>query len=203
MLYLHLFFVLAVTSIITGSNAYSNNLNMRKGRPSAKKAMSSLKPKPGPSTSSTIPSNWKLIPNIKTTDLPSEDGEIKLIDTNLDGIKDGAVNPTGAICCASFDSKLYAFKVNCECCKVPMNKAKILAPSSEGLVESPRLSCDFCGSTYNLRTGEPVEDASKSEGAGGNMFGGLVKNLMSSQEKKALKVYALSTDEKKRVLISL
>jgi len=144
-----------------------------------------------------------LIPNIKTADLPSEDGEIKLIDTNLDSIKDGTVNPTGAICCGTFDSKLYAFAVNCDCCKVPMNKAKILGPTNDGLVEVPRLSCDFCGSTYNLRTGEAVADASKNEGAGGNMFGGLVKNLMSSQQRKGIKVYALSSDEKNRVLISL
>jgi nitrite reductase/ring-hydroxylating ferredoxin subunit len=157
-----------------------------------------------PTTSATsIPSNWKLIPDIKTADLPDKDGEITLIDTNLDGIKDGAVNPTGAICCASFSGKLYAFKVNCSCCQVPMNKAKILPPPETGLLEAPRLSCDFCGSTFNLRTGEPVDDATKSEGAGGNMLGGMVKGLMKSRGRKPVTVYALSSDAKDRVLISL
>jgi nitrite reductase/ring-hydroxylating ferredoxin subunit len=84
-----------------------------------------------------------------------------------------------------------------------MNKAKILPPPEAGLLEAPRLSCDFCGSTFNLRTGEPVDDATKSEGAGGNMLGGMVKGLMKSRGRKPIKVYALSSDDKGRVLISL
>ncbi len=165
----------------------------------------------GSQGSSTVPSgfssspesagkNWVPIPNLKVNSLPDEDG-ITLIDTNLKPLINGATNPTGALCVARYEGKLYCFQVNCECCKVPMNKAKLLPPTSES--GGPRVSCDFCSSTYSLKTGLPLEDARKDEGAGGNVFGSMIKNLMSSQSKKALQVYSLSADNKDRVLIDI
>ena len=116
------------------------------------------------------------------SDLPTTTGSIAIIDTNQPTIKDAATNPTGAICTGKYEGSLYAWSVNCECCKVPLNKAKLL-PADDKTGSFPRLSCGFCGATYNVGTGEPVDDA-EGEGVGGNMFGGIVKNLMSSQARR-------------------
>lgn len=55
-----------------------------------------------------------------------------------------------------------------------------------------RLQCDFCGATYNLRTGEPVEKE------GGKLLG----FLFSKSEKEKLPVYALG-EKGGKVFISM
>ena len=65
---------------------------------------------------------------------------------------------------------------------------------------SPRLACDFCGTTYNLMDGTITADAEKSEGGGGNLLGSVIKNLGSS--KAPLKMYALSEGEDGSIFIN-
>ncbi|GMI03885.1 hypothetical protein TrVE_jg2543 [Triparma verrucosa] len=181
-------------------------MSMRKGRPGVKQTLG----KKGSSSNSNaqgvgggLPGGgegtWK-VTGAKVADLPNEDGDVVLLETNQQQLIDKGTNPAGAVCVGKFDSKLYSFQVNCECCKVPMNKAVLLPPSEE-TKGAPRLSCNFCGATYNLKTGAPLDDA-KGDGVGGNMFGGIVKNLMSSQARKNIKVFALAED-KGNVMINI
>ncbi|GMI10622.1 hypothetical protein TrLO_g13800 [Triparma laevis f. longispina] len=178
-------------------------MSMRKGRPGTKQTLGKKSPSsPGGAGSGGLSGGdsgtWKKTPS-STSDLPQTDGEITLLDTQQSMIIDKATNPTGAVCVGKFDEKLYSFQVNCECCKVPLNKANLLPPLPS--TSSPRLSCSFCGATYSLKNGTPIDDAT-GDGVGGNMFGGIVKNLMGSKERRSLKVYALA-EEGGRVMINI
>lgn len=129
-------------------------------------------------------------------DLPTEEGKVKLIDTMAEALKNGATNPTGAVAVIKYGSATYCTAVACSSCKIPLNKAKIVGPNDES-GRDPRIVCDFCSATYNLRTGARMT----SEGGNG-IFGGITKALFSAQSSEALPVYALGEKDGK-VLINL
>ncbi len=125
-------------------------------------------------------SNWvqTSIPSIKS--LPSEKNAVKLVDTQVPSLINKQTNPTGAVSVVNYDDKTYCFSSSCASCQIPLTKAAVLDPNDETNNEA-RLQCDFCGATYNLRTGSPV----KKEG------GKLLGFLFNKSEDKELPVYGL------------
>jgi nitrite reductase/ring-hydroxylating ferredoxin subunit len=67
-----------------------------------------------------------------------------------------------------------------------MTKAKVLPPNDETDNKSPRLTCDLCKSTYNLKTGQKLE---ASETAG--FLGGIAKTVLNSQDSGDMDTYQL------------
>lgn len=129
-------------------------------------------------------SNWiaTSIPSLDS--LPKEINTVKLVDTLVPSLIDPRTNPTGAVSIVNFQdenakgSTTYCFSASCACCKIPLTKGKVL-PAKES--NDARLQCDFCGATYNLRTGAQVEKE------GGKLFG----FLFSKSEAEKLPVYGL------------
>jgi len=141
--------------------------------------------------------NWVPVKGISSSaDLPTENGAIKLIDTYADDIMDGATNPNGAVCVVNFGGKTYCSEVNCSTCKIPLNKALILAANDE-TGDDPRICCNFCKTTHNLRTGERLANA---ESAG--LVGGIVKGLFSASDTAPLKTYELG-EKNGQIVINL
>lgn len=124
--------------------------------------------------------NWAQtsIPSIKS--LPKEKNEVKLVDTQVPSLINKQTNPTGAVSIVNYDDKTYCFSSSCASCKIPLTKAKVLDPTDETGSDA-RLQCDFCGATYNLRTGSPVQKE------GGKLLG----FLFSKSEDVPLPVYGL------------
>ncbi|KAL7467446.1 hypothetical protein ACHAXS_007708 [Conticribra weissflogii] len=149
------------------------------------------KPKPlggnsndNPGDSSPIPKKGKWaavsgLPSLKS--LPQEEGVVKLVDTMVPALMNKQTNPTGAVSIVNYMGTTYCFSSSCSSCKIPLTKAQVLPPNEDTGNKDPRLQCDFCGATYNLRTGEPV----KKEG------GKLLGFLFSKSESVPLPVYAL------------
>mmetsp|Transcript_20257 Transcript_20257/g.28948 ORF Transcript_20257/g.28948 Transcript_20257/m.28948 type:complete len:203 (+) Transcript_20257:132-740(+) len=136
-------------------------------------------------------SNWvqTSIPSIKS--LPSEKNVVKLVDTQVPSLINKQTNPTGAVSVVNYEDKTYCFSSSCASCQIPLTKGNVLAPTDETNNEA-RLQCDFCGATYNLRTGAPVEKE------GGKLFG----FLFSKTESKELPVYGLG-EQGGRVFINV
>lgn len=67
-----------------------------------------------------------------------------------------------------------------------MTKAYPLPPNDETKNQAPRVACDFCQSTYNLKTGEKLT-SQESKG----IFGGLAKAVLGAQESGPLSTYQL------------
>eukprot|EP00523_Entomoneis_sp_CCMP467_P000279 CAMPEP_0168740972 /NCGR_PEP_ID=MMETSP0724-20121128/12262_1 /TAXON_ID=265536 /ORGANISM="Amphiprora sp., Strain CCMP467" /LENGTH=208 /DNA_ID=CAMNT_0008788439 /DNA_START=94 /DNA_END=717 /DNA_ORIENTATION=+ len=165
-------------------------LSMKRGRGSFKKEIGSSSSSPssnskvgagmassmaGGSTSKSI--NWCPMP--ANQKLPTEPGKVGLLDTNLPTLKKQATNPTGAVGVVTYQAETYCFSASCPSCQVPLTKAKVVSSSSSdgGAAASPKLVCDFCKATYNLK------DGSKSESAdNGGLFGGVVKSIFATQE---------------------
>jgi len=118
------------------------------------------------------------IPSIKS--LPSEKKVVKLVDTQVPSLINKQTNPTGAVSIVNYNDKTYCFSSSCASCQIPLTKAKVLEANDETNKEA-RLQCDFCGATYNLRTGSPV---TKEDGK-------LLGFLFSKSEDKKLPVYGL------------
>lgn len=125
-------------------------------------------------------SNWVQTSIASIKSLPKEKNVVKLVDTQVPSLINKQTNPTGAVSIVNYDDKTYCFSSGCASCQIPLTKAKVLEPSDETNNEA-RLQCDFCGATYNLRTGSPV----KKEG------GKLLGFLFSKSEEKELPVYGL------------
>ncbi len=74
-----------------------------------------------------------------------------------------------------------------------MLKAKVLPPNDETDNKAPRVSCDLCKSTYNLKTGEKVESAEAS-----GFFGGIAKAVLGANEDKdVMDIYQLGEKDGK------
>ena len=129
--------------------------------------------------------NW-IQTKSKVEDLPQEEGKVGLIETGAFLLVDKATNPNGAVSVVKYGPETYCFSVNCPKCKIPMIKAKTLPPNEETQNKAPRISCDFCKSTFNLKTGAPVQ---AQEAAG--ILGSLAKAVMSAQDTAPLPVYTL------------
>mmetsp|Transcript_22571 Transcript_22571/g.40151 ORF Transcript_22571/g.40151 Transcript_22571/m.40151 type:complete len:207 (-) Transcript_22571:187-807(-) len=135
--------------------------------------------------------NWQQtsIPSIKS--LPKEKNSVQLVDTNVFALKNKQTNPTGAVSIVNYEDKTYCFSSACASCKIPMAKAKVLE-SNEETGDDARVECDFCGATYNMRTGSPVAKE------GGKLFG----FLFSRSEDVPLPVYGLG-EQKGKVFINI
>lgn len=178
---------------------------MKRGRGSFEKEFGEEKPaglksSPGSGMSDSVgysSSRWVPVQGVNSIkELPTEEGKVMLMDTMAPALKNGATNPTGAVAVTKYGQATYCTAVACPSCKIPLNKAKILEPSDE-TGRDPRIVCDFCAATFNLRTGERIT----SEGGNG-IFGGIRKALFSAQSSDNLKVYALGEKDGK-VLINL
>jgi nitrite reductase/ring-hydroxylating ferredoxin subunit len=133
--------------------------------------------------------NWVPVQGVKSfAELPiQEANKINLVDTMAPQLIDPRVNPTGAVGVINFKGRTYCVSPSCSSCKIPLTKAKVLPPNDETKNQHPRIECDFCGATYNAKTGEVVSDASSDRG----LMGAFVKGLFSSKEKKTLPTYDL------------
>ena len=67
-----------------------------------------------------------------------------------------------------------------------MLKAKVLPPNDETDNKAPRVACDLCKSTYNLKTGEKVA----SDGSTG-ILGGIAKAVLGAKEEGDMAIYQL------------
>jgi len=119
-------------------------------------------------------------------ELPTEEGEIKLIETGAFLLVNKQTNPGGAAATVKYGGEMYCFDANCPQCKIPLTKSKILAPNDETKNKAPRISCDLCKYTYNLKSGEQL-DAAEATG----LFGGIAKSILGSQEGGDLSTYEL------------
>mmetsp|Transcript_18240 Transcript_18240/g.25948 ORF Transcript_18240/g.25948 Transcript_18240/m.25948 type:complete len:214 (-) Transcript_18240:83-724(-) len=134
--------------------------------------------------------NWVPVQGVKSLSaLPlQEESKVSLIDTMASQLMDARVNPTGAVGVINYKGKAtYCIAASCSSCKIPLTKAKVLPPNAETKNQHPRIECDFCGATYNAKTGQVLSDASTDRG----LMGGIVKGLFSSKEKKTLPTYDL------------
>lgn len=114
-----------------------------------------------------------------------------------DQLMNGATNPTGAVSIVNYEGKTYCFSSSCSNCKIPLSKAKVFPPNEETGGVEPRLSCDFCKATYNIRTGERVEKAEQP-----GLLGGVVSGLFAAQDEVNLPTYDLG-EKSGQVLINL
>jgi len=123
--------------------------------------------------------------------LPKESNVVKLVDTGVPALVNKQTNPGGAVSIVNRDGQTYCFAASCPSCQIPMAKATVLDPTAETGAD-PRLACDFCGSTYNMRTGAPVKKEK------GKMLG----FLFSKSEDKTLPVYGLG-EQKGKVFVNI
>mmetsp|Transcript_14483 Transcript_14483/g.17612 ORF Transcript_14483/g.17612 Transcript_14483/m.17612 type:complete len:219 (-) Transcript_14483:277-933(-) len=191
---------------LSTSNHANTQLEMAKGRKSLRKTvkeasggMNARGVNPmGGEIQPAKKTNWVPVQGITSmSDLPKGENEVKLVDTMAEQLMNGATNPTGAVSVVNFEGKTYCFASSCSSCKIPLAKAKVLPPNDETGNTAPRLSCDFCKATYNIRTGERVENAEKS-----GLIGGVVSGLFGAQDKVALPTYDLG-EKSGSVLINL
>merc|ERR1712238_549576 len=123
--------------------------------------------------------------------LPKDTNAVQLVDTNVPALMNKGTNPTGAVAIVNRDGNTYCFSSACAACKIPMTKAVVLDPTEETGTDA-RLACDFCGSTYNLRTGAPVAKEK------GKLFG----FLFNKSDDAPLPVYGLG-EQKGKVFINI
>lgn len=177
-----------LSSLNVSCSAYStpffqtvrSSMTMKRGRGSFQKE-SGMGVSPSSGGGGNI--NWCTMP--AGNRLPKEEGIVTLMDTQLPTMKKGATNPTGAVAVVKYNDQTYCFGSSCPSCKIPLVKAKVYPPAADD-DKAPRLTCDFCKSTYSLSTGGKVEEA---ESAG--FFGGIVKSVMSAQASGSLPIYKL------------
>jgi len=153
------------------------------------------------SKASSAQGTWTPISGIKSMkDIDTADSKIQVVETNVPKLIDPRTNPTGAVCVTSYNKNLYCFSASCASCQIPMTKAKLLPPNDETNNNFPRIQCNFCSATYNVRTGEQV----KSDESSGGLFSGIVKNLYSAQKKEDVVLPTYDLGEKDgKVLIKI
>jgi len=138
--------------------------------------------------------NWIPI-QVSAKSLPTTENKVELIDTNLITMKNAQTNPTGAVSVMKYGKQTYCFSVNCPSCKIPLTKAQALEGTKESS-NQPRLVCDFCKATYNLKTGEKLESAVPNPG----ILGGIAKSIFSAKDNGPLPVYQLGEKNGKLVI---
>lgn len=184
-------------------------MTMRKGRKSLNKTIKNglggnsaagVRPMGGESTTpATKSNNWVAVSGLTSlSDLPQEDNKVQLVETMAKQLMDAGTNPNGAVSVVNFDGKTYCFSSSCTACKIPLTKATVLSPTEETNNIDPRLACDFCSATYNIRTGETISDA----GGTGGLIGGAVRGLFGASKTKLLPTYDLG-EKNGNVLINL
>lgn len=194
-----------VHSYVPGLVTRRSTMTMRKGRKSLKKTISGglggkvsgVQPMGGEATVSKK-TNWVPVAGISSiSELETEENKVQLIETKAAPLMNAQVNPNGAVSVVKYGGSTFCFSSSCPSCKIPLSKSKVFPPNEE-TGSSPRISCDFCSATYNIRTGEKVSDA----GGTGGMFGGIVKGLMNSKPSEPLPTYDLG-EKNGKVLINL
>mmetsp|Transcript_6333 Transcript_6333/g.13278 ORF Transcript_6333/g.13278 Transcript_6333/m.13278 type:complete len:218 (-) Transcript_6333:24-677(-) len=183
-----------------------SEVTMRKGRPSLKKTINGgmSKSKPNPMGGKEIiersrPMQWLPVAGLATIDdLPKEENKVTLINTMADVLMDAAVNPSGSVAVTTFEGNTFCFAASCAICKIPMDKAKIYLPTEES-GKDVRVCCDFCGVTFNARTGKRLENAPERKAG---LLGGLVKGLFNASPSVNLETYDLGEQDGK-VMISV
>lgn len=123
--------------------------------------------------------------------LPQETNVVQMVETGVPALVNKGTNPTGAVAIVNRDGATYCFASACAACKIPMTKAQVLEPTEETGTDA-RLACDFCGSTYNLRSGKPVAKEK------GKLFG----FLFSKSGEESMPVYGLG-EQKGKVFINI
>jgi nitrite reductase/ring-hydroxylating ferredoxin subunit len=195
-----LFWATAHAYAPTGFMTRRSTMTMKRGRGSFNKEIGGGSMPSSPSSSSggglSGGVNWIQTKN-KVQDLPQEEGKIGLIETGAFLLVDKATNPNGAVSVVKYGPETYCFSVNCPKCKIPMMKAKTLPPNDETQNKAPRIACDFCKSTFNLKTGAPLQ---AQEAAG--ILGSIAKAVMSAQDATPLPVYTLA-EKNGKVLFSM
>jgi nitrite reductase/ring-hydroxylating ferredoxin subunit len=79
-----------------------------------------------------------------------------------------------------------------------LTKAKPLPANEETQNSAPRVVCDFCKSTYNLKTGAKLESQQ-----GGGIFGGIAKAVLGAQSSSPLKIYQLGEGKNNKIMFSM
>lgn len=170
-------------------------MTMKRGRGSFKEEMgsSSGMGNSGSSGSSGLSSgkNWLNVPGKTAKDLPQQEGTVALLDTQAFLLTDKATNPTGAVSVTKYGPETFCFSSSCPTCKIPLTKAKVLAPNEESK-GAPRLACDFCKATFELKTGQKVKATEKA-----GLLGGIAKAVLSAQETAPLPIYSLAEKDGK------
>ena len=205
--------LLFISIMIASTNSYvpalitkRSTMTMRKGRKSLKKTInnglgggpSNVKPMAAENTMSQK-TNWVPVAGLSSmSDLPQKENEVQLVETNAPQLQDARTNPNGAVSVVNYEGKTYCFSSSCSSCKIPLTKAKLYEPNEETDGLYPRLACDFCGATFNVRTGEKVSDV----GGKGGLFGGVIKGLMGAKPSDKLPTYDLG-EKNGEVLINL
>lgn len=204
----------ATASLLSSTNGFTPSLTtptrsetqlMAKGRRSLRKTVKEaggsnargVKPMGG-EMEATKRTNWIPVQGISSmADLPKAENEVQLVNTKAEKLMDSATNPDGAVSIVNYEGSTYCFSSSCSACKIPLTKAKVFAPNEETQNTTPRLSCDFCKATYNIRSGERVENAEKA-----GLLGGVVSGLFGAQESVPLPTYDLG-EKNGQVLINL
>jgi len=154
----------------------------------------------GSSFASAGARNWLQVPDKTTKDLPVEEGKVLLLETNAFLLKNAQTNPNGAVSVLKYEGETYCFDANCPNCKIPMTKAKALPPNeeTEQTNNAPRVACDFCQSTYNLKSGEKLESQQ-----GGGLFGGIAKAVLgANKDAGTLQIYQLG-EKNDKIMFSM
>ena len=138
--------------------------------------------------------NWIPIA-VSAKALPTENNKVGLIDTNLPTMKNSQINPTGAVSVIKYKDQTYCFAVNCPSCKIPLTKAQVIDGNAES-GKQPRLVCDFCKATYNLKSGAKLPSAVPNVG----ILGGIAKTIFSAKDSGPLPVYQLGEKNGKLVI---
>ena len=178
------------------------DITMKRGRGSFKKEIGGASGS-GMGSSGSSPAaggtNWIIVPKKSPKDLPKEEGKVALLETQALPLVDRNTNPMGAVSVLKYGPETFCFSVQCPSCKIPLTKAKALSPNEETGGKAPRISCDFCKSTYSLKTGEKL-----SAQEGGGILGSLVKNVMAANNDSdaPLPVYKLG-EKDNRILFAM
>lgn len=181
---------------LTG-NAFAvrrSDMTMKRGRGSFQQQV------PSSNQGGSLPSNknWVLVSGLEgSADLPTEEGKVVLVDTNAPALTNSATNPTGAVGVVKYGTTTFCVSCSCASCQIPMTKARVMEPNEETSAKDPRIACDFCSATYNLRTGERLRSVQRE-----GLLGGVMKNLFDKQPAKSLPVYELG-EAKGRVVINI
>jgi nitrite reductase/ring-hydroxylating ferredoxin subunit len=67
-----------------------------------------------------------------------------------------------------------------------MSKSKVLPPNDETDNKAPRVSCDLCKSTYDLKNGNKLEPVGNT-----GVLGGIAKAVLGSKDGGSLSTYQL------------
>jgi nitrite reductase/ring-hydroxylating ferredoxin subunit len=197
--------IIFLVSSICLADAYSpmaittrrSAMTMKKGRGSFKREIDSSSGTDGGFSSSSGNAasssnglnniNW-ITTNQSVKELPQEEGVVGLLETKAFLLVDKGTNPKGTVSVMKYGPETFCFSVQCPSCKIPLTKAKALPPNEETQNKAPRLACDFCKATFNLKTGEQVK---AQDGRG--IFGGLAKAVLSAQnDQSPLPVFKLA-----------